>query len=167
MQKTNDTWNVTLPSKFGTVILLGTRLFAQCLCHRRQQGLCARVQRAGCNVREQVPKYSDATNQVPYNQRLGQCPLVWTWWLERLVLSERFSENGGQQAPSANHRARGGAGTRPSTSKVAGGVCLSPHGRIAGRLSCTNERLRADAGQSGSGGRQHSRGKHPKRDSAG
>ena len=64
-------------TKTELLFYLVTRDFAQWLCRRRREKFAIefRMEFAGVGFDpdEQVPKYSDAPKQVPYNQQLGQC----------------------------------------------------------------------------------------------
>jgi hypothetical protein len=64
------------PQNSELLFYLVTGLFAQWLCRSRQPSFALQFQGVECNAGEQVPKYPDVTQQVPYNQRLGQCPSV-------------------------------------------------------------------------------------------
>src|ERR1700676_585006 len=80
------------PQNSELLFYLVTGLFAQWLCHGRQPSFALQFQGVGCNAGEQVPKYPDVAEQVPYNQRLGQCPSVWTRLRKRLDYWKWFSE---------------------------------------------------------------------------
>ena len=61
------------PAKSKLLFYLVTQLFAQLLWRRREENFALEFQGSGWDPDEQVPKYSDASLQVPYNQQLGQC----------------------------------------------------------------------------------------------
>jgi hypothetical protein len=52
---------------------LVTRWFAKRLWHRRQEKFAVEFRGLRFDPDEQVPKYSNADIQVPYNQQLGKC----------------------------------------------------------------------------------------------
>ena len=57
--------------KSKLLFYLVTQRFAQCLSRRRQENFAIEFKRALGYADEQVPKYSNAFLQVPYNQHLG------------------------------------------------------------------------------------------------
>jgi hypothetical protein len=71
--ETTVTLDLAQPAKSKLLFYLVTRLFAQPLWRRQQENFAIEFQESGRDPDEQVPKYSDASLQVPYNQQLGQC----------------------------------------------------------------------------------------------